>query len=83
MGRRRQDEKKIPPGLPDKDAILRFIADNPGNVGKRELARAFAVKGENRPALKQLLAEMEQEGLLARTGLGSRRPCRHGGPRTP
>jgi ribonuclease R len=68
MGRRRQDEKKIPPGLPDKDAILRFIADNPGNVGKRELARAFSVKGENRPALKQLLAEMEEEGLLARKG---------------
>src|SRR5512139_199390 len=66
---KRQKARGMPPaGLPTRDEILRHIAGNPGSVGKREIARAFSIKGENRIALKQILAEMEQEGLLARKG---------------
>jgi len=58
-------------GLPSKQAILDFIKSasegksQSGQLGKREIARAFAVKGGDRIALKQLLAEMTGEGLLS------------------
>ncbi|MFN3370531.1 MAG: hypothetical protein ACK4Z0_03270, partial [Sphingomonadaceae bacterium] len=51
--------------LPDRDAILAFIRQTPGAVGKREIARAFGLRGAEREALKALLEEMEADGLLA------------------
>ncbi len=51
--------------LPDRDAILAFIRQTPGAVGKREIARAFGLRGAEREALKALLAGMEADGLLA------------------
>lgn len=50
--------------LPDRDAILAFVRQTPSAVGKREIARAFGLKGAEREALKALLAEMEADGLL-------------------
>tara|TARA_R110002096_G_scaffold168697_5_gene339784 strand:- start:1839 stop:4130 length:2292 start_codon:yes stop_codon:yes gene_type:complete len=52
--------------LPGKDDILRFVADNPGRSGKREIAKAFGIKGANRIGLKRLLAEMAEDGTLVR-----------------
>ena len=54
--------------LPDKDAIRRFIADSPGKVGKREIARAFGLSGAERIGLKAMLREMAGEGLIAKSG---------------
>ncbi|WP_199555168.1 ribonuclease R family protein [Sandaracinobacteroides hominis] len=51
--------------LPDREAILAFVRQTPSSVGKREIARAFGLRGEEREALKDLLREMEEEGLLA------------------
>ncbi|WP_108659145.1 ribonuclease R [Acuticoccus kandeliae] len=56
------------PDGPTRDEILRFVAESPGRVGKREIARAFGVKGGARIELKNLLAEMADEGLLAKSG---------------
>ncbi len=50
--------------LPSKQDIITFIEDSPGEVGKREIARAFHVKGSDRVALKELLREMADEGLI-------------------
>jgi ribonuclease R len=50
--------------LPSKDEILQFIEDSPSFVGKREIARAFQVKGPDRIAFKDLLREMANEGLI-------------------
>jgi ribonuclease R len=50
--------------LPDRDAILAFVRQTPSAVGKREIARAFGLKGEEREALKDMLTEMEADGLL-------------------
>jgi ribonuclease R len=36
-----------------------------GKVGKREIARAFGVRGEDRTELKRLIAEMAREGAIA------------------
>ena len=54
------------PGLPSRDEVLRFIKDSPEKVGKREIARAFQLTGDDRLALKDLLREMEADGLLER-----------------
>jgi diguanylate cyclase (GGDEF)-like protein len=47
----------------------RFIAEHSGKAGKREIARAFGIKGGDRIALKALLRDMADDGLIA----GSRR----------
>ncbi|MCB1513218.1 MAG: ribonuclease R [Hyphomicrobiaceae bacterium] len=51
-------------GLPSREEILDFVQSAQSKVGKREIARAFSIKGSDRIALKQLLAEMADEGLL-------------------
>ncbi|HWX13570.1 MAG TPA: ribonuclease R [Methylocella sp.] len=43
-------------------------------IGKREIARAFNLKGEARIALKTLLKELEAEGGVARRGKSLHRP---------
>ncbi len=54
------------PGLPSKQDILDFLAQADDKVGKREIAKAFNIKGEERAALRELLAQMKAEGLIER-----------------
>ncbi len=58
-------EKRTPGTLPGREEILEFLRTAGTKAGKREIARAFSVKGGDRIALKQLLTEMADEGLLA------------------
>jgi ribonuclease R len=51
-------------GLPSKEQVLEFIRTADGPAGKREIARAFHLKGQEKIALKKLLAEMAEEGLI-------------------
>jgi ribonuclease R len=51
--------------LPDREAILAFVREAGADVGRREIARAFGLSGDDRVALKVLLRDMEAEGLLA------------------
>ncbi len=55
--------------LPSKQEILDFLETASVKAGKREIARAFGVKGADRVALKELLRNMANDGLIA----GSRR----------
>jgi ribonuclease R len=50
--------------LPNQDEILAFLRDNPGQTGKREIARAFGLKGAAKVELKRLLAGMARDGLI-------------------
>ncbi|MBD3765136.1 MAG: ribonuclease R [Rhodobacterales bacterium] len=52
--------------LPTKDQIRQWIAQNPGLSAKRDIARAFGIKGAARVELKRLLAELEEDGALER-----------------
>jgi ribonuclease R len=53
--------------VPDKDALRRWIAENPTLTAKRDIARAFGIKGSAaRIELKRLLREMEAEGGVLR-----------------
>jgi ribonuclease R len=53
-----------PAGLPSREQILRFIEDSPGAVGKREIAKHFALRGADKIALKALLKDMTDEGVV-------------------
>ncbi len=52
------------PGLPSRSQVLDFIATAPEEVGKREIARHFGLKGSEKIALKALLKDMAEEGLI-------------------
>jgi ribonuclease R len=52
--------------VPTPDEILTFLRDNPGQTGKREIARAFGLKGAAKVELKQLLVQMTRDGLIDR-----------------
>ncbi len=54
--------------MPDREAILTYLSENPGTAGKREIARAFGIKGEDRIALKALLAQMALDGEIKKKG---------------
>jgi len=54
--------------LPSRQEILAFIADNPGQTGKREIARAFGITGADRIPLKRMLKELAEEGAIAKRG---------------
>ncbi len=55
---------KLQPGLPTRKQILDFIAQSPTPAGKREIARAFGLSGQEKIALKALLRDMADEGLI-------------------
>ncbi|MBA2936238.1 RNB domain-containing ribonuclease [Sphingomonas sp. CGMCC 1.13654] len=55
---------KVVPGLPSRDQILRFIEESDQPAGKREIARAFGLKGNEKIQLKALLKDMADEGLI-------------------
>ncbi|MCG6901370.1 MAG: ribonuclease R [Rhodobacter sp.] len=50
--------------LPTKDQILAWISENPTQTAKRDIARAFGIKGAARIDLKRMLKELEAEGQL-------------------
>jgi ribonuclease R len=52
---------------PSRDEILRYIAENPDRSGKREIAKAFALRGDDRAWLKDLLRDLQDEGLLEKS----------------
>jgi ribonuclease R len=61
--------KAVP--FPTREQVLAFIRESPTPVGKREIARAFNLRGSDRIPLKALLKELEHEGQVDR-GRGRR-----------
>ena len=55
---------KSPKGLPSAKQVLDFISSSDGPAGKREIARAFGLHGAEKIALKALLKDMADEGLI-------------------
>src|SRR3954469_2185215 len=50
--------------LPSRQAILDFITGSDTPAGKREIARAFGLRGNDKIGLKALLKDMADEGLI-------------------
>ncbi|WP_084327721.1 ribonuclease R [Salinarimonas rosea] len=54
------------PGLPSREAVVAFVRAQPGKVGKREIARAFGITGGDKIWLKQLIRDLEDDGVIER-----------------
>ena len=71
-----------PVTLPSREEIIAFVARErnaageraPSKIGKREIARAFQIKGADKIGLKRVLKEMEAEGAVERRRKGLSRP---------
>ena len=57
-------QSKPQSGLPTRKQILEFVANSADRAGKREIARAFGLKGQEKIQLKSLLKDMAEEGLI-------------------
>ena len=64
MAKKTAQTKTEPNRFPSASEILRFIEESPTPVGKREIARAFKIKGADRPRLKEILRELKVSGEL-------------------
>ena len=56
------------PALPSREDVRAFVARAPGRVGKREIAREFAIPPELKPQLRALLHDLSKEGAIAPAG---------------
>ena len=55
---------KLPQGMPTRQQVLDFIQSSDIPAGKREIAKAFGLKGQEKIKLKALLKDMAEEGLI-------------------
>lgn len=55
---------KLPQGMPTPAQVLDFIQSSSIPAGKREIAKAFGLKGQEKIKLKALLKDMAEEGLI-------------------
>ena len=60
--------------IPTKDQIRQWITDNPTLSAKRDIAKAFGIKGDARIDLKRLLRELEEEGVVEKRARTYREP---------
>ncbi|GHA12501.1 ribonuclease R [Devosia pacifica] len=56
-----------PSELPSREQILEALASEPDVKGKRDLAKVFGLKGAQRKPFKDMLKELEGEGVITRT----------------
>lgn len=50
--------------FPSKQEIIEWVSNNPNKISKRDIARAFGVKGAKKVDLKRILKELQQNGDL-------------------
>ncbi|OCX63436.1 ribonuclease R [Thioclava sp. SK-1] len=50
--------------IPSREQILDWLADHPGASSKRDIAKAFDVKGAAKIELKKILRAMQDEGVI-------------------
>lgn len=62
--------------IPTKSEILDWISDNPTLTAKRDIAKAFGIKGAARIDLKRILKELEAEGHLEKRNRSYQDPDR-------
>ncbi len=61
-GKPRSESRKAP--LPTREQLLEYLSSATEKVGKREIARAFNIRGEDRIALKALLSDLAGQGAI-------------------
>ncbi|PWE48854.1 MULTISPECIES: ribonuclease R [Thioclava] len=63
-----------PAPIPSRQQILDWLNDNPDQGAKRDIARAFGVKGQAKIELKRILKDMADEGLIEKRRRNFRDP---------
>ncbi|PZQ52185.1 MAG: ribonuclease R [Rhodovulum sulfidophilum] len=58
--------------LPTEAQLLEWLRDNPTTTTKRDISRAFGLKGAAKVELKQMLARLAREGKIAKKGKQAR-----------
>jgi ribonuclease R len=58
--------QRSPGVLPSEREVVEFIRESPSAVGKREIARAFGVPPADRPALRDMLRQIERSRSVTR-----------------
>jgi ribonuclease R len=58
--------RRKPKHFPTRQQVLDFIRSHEGRAGKREIARAFNLKGPDRIALKEIIRDLEASGDIGR-----------------
>ena len=51
-------------GMPTREQLLEYLGMTTEKVGKREIARAFGLKGDDRVALKAMLIDLAADGAI-------------------
>lgn len=51
--------------FPDTETLLEFIRNQKSKVTKRDIARAFAIKGQDKIMLKKIIKEMIEDGVIS------------------
>lgn len=49
-----------------RESVMAFIGENPAKANKRDIAKAFGVRGEQRKALKSILNGLRDDGIVHR-----------------
>jgi ribonuclease R len=65
LAKRKKPSAANSKSFPSEAEILTFVQSQTGRVGKREISRAFGIKGNDRIELKRVLRKMKEEGVLA------------------
>jgi ribonuclease R len=60
--------------VPPREVLLEFIQDNPDRANKRDIAKAFGLRGEARVELKAALRMLEEDGLVEKNRKSLARP---------
>lgn len=51
-----------------RQTVLDYLAANPGDTNKRDIAKGLGVSGEERRELRLILKQLEDEGVISRVG---------------
>ncbi len=61
-----EGQRKTAGALPSREELLAFIGEAATRVTKRDIARAFGVKGDAKAELKLLVRDLQADGVIAR-----------------
>lgn len=76
---KRPEDMKGAERVPTREQVLAYLKEAAANprtakVGKRDIAKAFGIKGQGRIALKAMLKELEAEGAVEKRGKHLHKP---------
>jgi ribonuclease R len=60
------NRRKSAIGFPSREAVLEYLDQKPGRVSRRDLARIFKVGADRRTAFRDMLRDLEAEGLIGK-----------------